>query len=452
MSETTDLQHRLDQLAERGVRDAGPARADEAWARGRAWQRRRRGVTAAVVGAAASVVLVVGIGAHQLATPALAPAPADGTEGAPRLPDSLYDASGWLPGTADEAPGVLSAVVGGYRDALWGAEEPALVGVSSETGEYRFLDLPGRATGVEDPQTESVALSPDGRRIAYWIEGEPEKPSLRVTDPVVVGVAVQDLVTGAVVRHEWPTDHGLITDELLWAGTTLWLSHSQHTGPGSSSGTDGLTASWRTDDPAPRRWDGSGSPELIDATGAGDVLVSVVGRRVTLTRPAEQRVLRLDARAEGWGAVDPSATRIAVTLDPDGPGVTDTTPRPLLVGDLADGDTVRTRRVGAVEAYQVAGWRDEEHVVVLAPVGEGREVAWLSVDVATAETSLLVTPASPYALLADVEVAQDAWSGEVFAAPEPPSPMDPRVRWSLVVGVPLVALLGLLLWRRRAQP
>lgn len=451
MSETTDLHRRLDELAELGLRDAEPAHADQAWTRGRAWQRRRRAVSVAVVGAAALVVLAVGVGAHQLAAPDTAPAPA-AAEAGPRLPDRLYDASGWLPGSGDDAPGVLSAVGGGYRNELWGAGEPSLVGVSSETGEYRFLDLPGRAAGVQDPQTESVALSPDGRRIAYWIEGEPEEKSQRAPGPVVVGVAVQDLVTGSVVRHVWPTDHGLIPDELLWAGKTLWLSHSQRTGAGSSSGTDGLTASWRTDDPAPRRWSGSGSPQLFDATGAGDVLVSVVGRRVTLTRPTEQRVLSLDTRAEGWGALDPSGTRLAVTLDPDGPGTTDSGPRPLAVGELAEDDAIRTRTVDGVEAYQVVGWRDAEHVVALAPVEGAPRVAWMSIHVGTGESSLLVTPASPYALAADVEVAQDAWSGEVFAAPEPASPMDPRVRWSLVVGVPLVALLGLLLWRRRAQP
>ncbi|WP_341231369.1 hypothetical protein, partial [Nocardioides salarius] len=270
--------------------------------------------------------------------------------------------------------------------------------------------------------------------------------------PVVVGVAVQDLVTGSVVRHVWPTDHGLITDELLWAGTTLWLSHSQRTGAGSSSGTDGLAAAGPPDDTAPRPSGGSGTPQPFPGTGAGDVLVSVVGRRVTLTRPTEQRVLSLDTRTEGWGALDPSGTRLAVTLDPDGPRTTDSGPRPLAVGELAEDDAIRTRTVDGVEAYQVVGWRDAEHVVALAPVEGAPRVAWMSIHVGTGESSLLVTPASPYALAADVEVAQDAWSGEVFAAPEPASPMDPRVRWSLVVGVPLVALLGLLLWRRRAQP
>lgn len=451
MSETTDLRHRLDQLAERGLHDAVPAQPDEAWARGRAWQR-RRGVTAAVAGAAALVVLVVGIGAHQLASPDLAPAPAGSTEGAPRLPDRLYDAPGWLPSTADEAPGVLSAVVGGYRNALWGEGEPALVGVSSETGEYRFLDLPGRATGVEDPQTESVALSPDGRRIAYWVEGEPEKPSLRVTDPVVVGVAVQDMASGDVVRHEWPTDHGLIVDEMLWAGDTLWLSHSQRTGAGATSGTDGLTASWTLGDPEPQTWERGRSPQLFDATGSDGVLVSVVGRRVTLTRPDEQQVLTLDARAEGWGALSPAGEQLALTLDPDGPGFTDSGPRLLAVADLTQDDATTTRRVGDVEAYQVVGWRDEEHVVALVPVEGGSSVAWSSIDVVTGRSTPLVTPGSPHTIAADVEVAQDAWAGDVFAAPEPPSPLDPRLRWSLLVGVPLVALLGLLTWRRRAQP
>ncbi len=451
MSKTTDLRHRLDELAELGLRDAAHSPADQAWARGRAWQRRRRVVTAVVASAAAVVVLAVGVGAQRLASHDLAPAPAGATDGAPRLPDQLYDAPGWLPGTDGEAPGVLSAIVGGYRKSLWGAGEMALVGVSSESGEYRFLDLPGRATQIEDMVEETVALSPDGRRVAYWLEGRPEDEPNREAGSVVVGVAVQDLVTGDVVRHGVPTEHGLLAEALAWADGTLWFSWFQLAGARGSNGIDGTTASWRVGLDDPRTFEGRAVPSLHGATSSGGTLVSALGERVQLLTPDRRRVLDLGTRTEGPVALSPSGDQVAATLDPDAADVSDTVARQVAVGEVGTDTSIELRPTSDAEAHEVMGWRDEGHVVVRSLRDGTPSEVYQLIDVTTGEVEPLVQ-AKPTNLAPGTVFADQAWAGEVFAAPEPGSPMDPRVRWSLLVGVPLVAVLGLLRWRRRAQP
>ncbi len=452
MSESTDLQRRLDALAERAVREAGPARPDEAWSRGRAWQRRRRHVTSAVVGVAILVVLVVGAGGWRLTAPGPSPAPAPAapsSEG-PRLPDRFHEFNGWRPRPADDPPGVLSAVVGGSREGWWGSGGMGVVGIASATGEYRYLALPGRVEEL-DVFENDVALSADGRWIAYWLGGEPIVSADETTDDEVVGVAMQDLTTGEVVRHVVPTEHGLVPEELVWAGTTLWFSHFQRTGPGETSGSDGLTASWEAGLEEPRTWQGRAIPTLVDATSAGDLLVSVMGRKVQLLRPGGRQVLELDTLTQGPGALSPSGTRLAVTLDPDGPRTSDTQPLTVAVGDVEGGGVVRLRIVGGDHAYRVVGWRDEDHVVVeshpASPAGPG----YATLDVTTSQVEPLVTP-KPQNLAPGTLVAQQAWAGDLFDAPAPPTARDPRLGWTLLVGVPLALLAGLLLWRRRAQP
>ncbi|ANH39971.1 hypothetical protein I601_3565 [Nocardioides dokdonensis FR1436] len=452
MSESTDLQRRLDALAERAVREAGPARPDDAWSRGRAWQRRRRHVTSAVVGVAVLVVLVVGAGGWRLTAPgpSPAPAPAAPSSDGPRLPDRLYEFDGWRPRPADDPPGVLSAVLGGSREGWWGSGGMGIVGVASASGEYRYLALPGRVEAL-DVFENDVALSADGRWIAYWLGGEPIVSADETTDDEVVGVAMQDLTTGEVVRHAVPTEHGLVPEELVWAGTTLWFSHFQRTGPGETSGTDGLTASWEVGAEEPRTWEGRAIPTLYDATSAGDLLVSVAGRTVELLRPGSRQVLELDTLTEGPGVLSPSGTRLAVTLDPDGPRRSDTTARTVAVGDVEAGRPVELSPVGDSNAHQVLGWRDDDHVVVDVRGDGPSGSAYVSLDVTTGEATPLVTP-EPQNLAPGTLVAQEAWAGELFDAPAPPTARDPRLGWALLVGVPLALLAGLLLWRRRAQP
>lgn len=73
---------------------------------------------------------------------------------------------------------------------------------------YRWLDLPG----MSGEYPADVALSPDGRRLAYFLAGEPES-AFRQSD--VVGYAVYDTVTGEVARHQVPTEHGLVLAQAL---------------------------------------------------------------------------------------------------------------------------------------------------------------------------------------------------------------------------------------------
>lgn len=95
------------------------------------------------------------------------------------------------------------------RHASWLHTQRAVFGVSSLTGEYRYLDLPGLSredgaveTGmIQSDGTEvrpRVCLSPDGTEVAYFYDGWPTGD-----DPFsnVVGFAVYDTDTGDVTRY-----------------------------------------------------------------------------------------------------------------------------------------------------------------------------------------------------------------------------------------------------------
>jgi hypothetical protein len=116
-----------------------------------------------VVLAIAAVALVVLGSATWLRSPAaVEPLPADTPGG---MPDRLYPASEWLPGTDDAGPlHQIAALVPHARGTWTGMDDGQVVGVSATTGEYRFVDLPGL---VSDEFLDQRSLSPDGRYVAY---------------------------------------------------------------------------------------------------------------------------------------------------------------------------------------------------------------------------------------------------------------------------------------------
>src|SRR5262245_59517516 len=179
----TRLQDRLADLAE----DAPPPRpAPELWDRGLRYRRRRWTGTAVVAAVAAVALLVLGT-ATWLRSSSDEPLPA----GSPAaMPDHLYAASGWLPGTDRAGPlGPIAALVPTVRHT-WTGDENGVVGVSATTGEYRFVDLPGLA--VDDALDGSWSLSPDGRFIAYLYRDD----GAHVAPGAATGVALYDTSTG----------------------------------------------------------------------------------------------------------------------------------------------------------------------------------------------------------------------------------------------------------------
>src|SRR6478735_11395339 len=164
------------------------------WDRGRRIARRRRIGTAAIAAAACLALLVVaGLGWGSGRPASVAPA---GSQRTPAMPDKLYEPSGWL-GSFDGAPGTLAAVFPTRREHLT-ASEPGIVGVSATTGRYGFIDLPDLADIAD--REGAMALSADGRRLAYWITGETtQSPRAADGDPIT-GFAVYDAVTGRTER------------------------------------------------------------------------------------------------------------------------------------------------------------------------------------------------------------------------------------------------------------
>jgi hypothetical protein len=426
----TTLEDRLAALAD----DAPQAEVSPGlWERGLRLHRRRRRGTVAVAAAALVALSALGVASWRLAD--VDPAPAAPGDGLP-LPDEFFNPSEFLPGTADDGPiGPLVGIVGAERA---GSEFPGLAGVST-TGEYRFLDLPSYAIDATYGFPVS-ALSADGRRVAYWY-GD---------DASVDGVAVYDTTSGHVDRLPIESDYGLAIEALLWSGDQLWFDvwrNDDATG-NSSTGVGSRVWDLGTGDVIER----SGLTDLEEAAPFGDGLVSSSARRLRFFEPTSarlSRVVRMDRSVQGSAAFAADGVRFAAIEDNAGPGVSGDAPAAILTGRLRGDGDVRMTAVPGVEANELLAWRDASHVVVLTY--NDNDPFYYSVDVRTGEAERLSAP-SPINWWPGVGVALDAWAGPVFDAPEPPSPMNPRLRAGLGLAIVVAAGLGLLVWRRRVRP
>lgn len=440
------LQDALIGLADHGVADAAPPDPDAAWARGRRHHRRR---VAVHVLAATAVLLATGSVALTgiLERPDLRPA---GDTGSLGLPHRFYDATPWLGGTDGDPVGPLVAVQGGLRNHPFGDATMELVGISA-TGEYRFLDLPDRLGGGDDV----IALSADGRWLGYWAEGPTEQEPNTFSGAPAGALVLHDTVTGTSRTAEISSPHGVMLEEIGFAGDSLVAPIWEWDDAGDSgSGHLEQTLVWSVDEPAPRSADWPSTPDLFEAIPGSESLVSTRGRRL-LTITDDRAVVGprlIGERAPGvtvspdgsWVAAVAQQVRGEVVVD-------DGSPQPLLVGSLDDQsgtDRVQMTETGA-EVWRVVGWRDDQHVVAEVPLGR-RGAAFAAIDVTTGESELLVRGApTPYA--PRVVVAADAWAGETYDAAPPPDRMDPRWRYGVPGVVVLVAVGALVVWRRRAR-
>lgn len=445
----TDVVDRLQRLA--AGAPGGGIDPDALWTRGRRRQRVRTGGVAAalvLVGLAGATTTPLLVERVQQVEPAR-------TDERMVLPDVIRQPGGWEPAFPSN-PGRLSAVGSGIRDGLWSIRN-AWWGVSASTGESRFLEPPGAADVFDTP-----ALAADGWRLAYWVTGEvPGKPltmsgsSEEVPAPAV-GVAVLDLRTGS--RDVWtvPSEHGLATNGLAWAGDELWWS----AGPISPVGETGMRAS----DVVVRTWDvstdertePSGESARVYTNSVGDGpegFVESQGRRRVgvVAADAGARTLRLVLPVGSPGeagttepTVSPDGARLATLLMPDA-SVFDGAPKPVLVGAVTD-RAVELEALEGIEEQGIAGWRSPSELVVVsnAPVEDGRPPqplrAW-SLDVGSGERAPLLEFSGNAP-----EVAAEAWAAEVVPAPDAPFAPDPRlvglgllagafVAWRLVVRV-----------------
>lgn len=448
------LHDRLAELADEATAHPGASGASgDLWDRGRRYGRRRRGAAAALV-VAVLLVLATGAGAWWQVRPAgIDPA---GDPASLRLPERLYTPSGWTPGTDGTGPvGPLVAVVGAERSG-WTGSGLGLAGVTSD-GEYAFLDLPGWRDDL-GPDGETPALSPDGRRLAYWYAEPGEDEGVEVAS----GFAVYDTVTGKTVRQELNAPLGVMPADMAWSGDTLWIPVWEVESVEGGSG--GSWSAGRVGGVV--RWDVAGSGEVVEgdpvdlssmsgATAWGDRLVLQRGRTVrSLAVDGEVTSLaRLVGRTDGGVvAVSPGGTRLATLADTDPPGTVSDRPEEVVVAPVParPGADVRPVPVGSAPVDAIVGWRDDEHVVTLRYASTG--AVYETVDVGTGERRELVRlPAenvSPGTL-----VAEDALRAPLVDAPAPPVRLDPRLVVVAGGGLALLAgVVSLRLWRRRVQP
>jgi hypothetical protein len=457
---TQDLHDRLADLAESAPSATSYA---ELWERGRSYGRRR---TAARLGTLCCLVLLCA--AATLTWPVVAPrdvSPATG--GQAHLPDRFFAPSPWLDGTDDAGPiGPLIALLQSPRKS-WSITSPlsatptnGVVGVSATTGDYRFLDLPDRTTQGE--ASTELALSPDGRHVAYWITGATAaQPNTRRASDTVAGYAVYDTVNGDVIAREvFPTEHGLATGSMAWVDAdTLEVAFSQYqTGweaedPGFATGStawlrDLDDSASRTAPPVWAELDGSTDLGLVMLRSGADSFVLMdpeqpgSRRKITMSEPTR----------DGWLLRPDGRVVVGVSSGPDPDNVT-SLPKPLVVGPLGAGDQVRLHEVPDFRFNgQIEGWRDDTHVLVRRDAtGTPGDQPWLmSVDIRTGAAEKL-------AALAGVQpaLAVGLMDAPVVEATAPPTPMDPRLRLGLSLAAALTGLAGLVAlnrWRRRARP
>lgn len=446
----TSLHDRLADLAESAPPAAPSA---DLWEQGRRYGRRRR-----VEAATLTVVLLAAIGS--LVGALLPPmsydvAPAD-AERTLRLPDRIELPSPWAKGTDDVGPiGPVVAVFSTERRDGWFdlVHDNALAAVSA-SGDYAFLDLPDAALPAWFA-TGGVALSADGRWLAYPIGGETRKEPNGTEGGTATGLGVYDTVTGDVLRLDLPSDHGVSFDSIAWLGETVRFSYGRYVA-GSGDEDEGVSRGYRG-----YTWDVTAlPPRAVDAPGyrdwTGETVdgraVRVEGRRVQVL-PGESDAppvdVRLDVLPELDVALSPSGRLLALREDSDGANASDGTTQPLRVATVpaSGAGEVETRPVGDVEVWAVRGWRDDQHVVVEDLASFGLD----SVDVETGAVERLTDLPSYQGGHVEMVLAQDALQAPTYDAEGAPYVMNPWLRLALVGLALLLAGLVFVLWRRRGR-
>lgn len=136
-----------------------------------------------------------------------------------RMSDRENDGS-WMRDEVTDDPTVV-----GVGAAAWVTDQGLPVVVDAERGGYHLLDLPdfagnneSFARGLGNPV---VALSPDGRELAYgYAVFGPDSD----TEPIPSGVRVVDLTTGELREIPVPGHEGTAVDRIAWSPDGSWLA------------------------------------------------------------------------------------------------------------------------------------------------------------------------------------------------------------------------------------
>ncbi len=456
--ESSELREGLDRLADEAGSGVPPT---DLWRRG--VRRRRRRLAGGVV--AAMLVVVAGGGLTGALWGTVAPtvvgpvAPAS----TPAIPDRVDTPSPWGPAaSADHPVGPLAVVKGASRSRLPLQHVNGLVGVSAGTGEYRFLDLPGWQT--VDADRADVALSPDGRWLAYWTVGKDIGDGRLPISPVT-GVAAYDTVTGRVLRAPISSRLGLDPTLLAWVGADRLAIGNW---PVTERLADGYSATARRT----LLWTpGSGDPvpapgRILDQASDGvrpapEGLTVANGTRVRLVDDDLRPVATYRLTGLGRGAavrdawVSPDGRTLAAQVQPGSESGSESGPLVVTARLPVGGGAhdVATRRVTAAsQTVALLGWRDAGHLVVRDVRGGDEGAFAVDADPAGSATRRLVrlvtvtgenwSPGTAF--------ASDLWAVPTVSRPGPPTVTDPRLVGAAGAGVVLVALvLAARRWGRR---
>lgn len=385
----TNLTERLARLGEGEVGVTAPV-PEEIWTRGRRRARRARALQAA---GALCVVLTLGVGvavvtgvAPQGAAPVSAERPAV-------LPDELLrDLPTALP---DLGRGEVIAIGARQRmtgHLFWEDVAVDVVGVQAATGRYGVIALPGRVG-----ELHTVALSPDGARLAYW-RGDGE--TMVAWRQVAHSLVVLDLVSGEETVHEVESEHGILPDDdaLTWVEDSVLLVRPWKVTDAGGTGAR-ARAEWAF---------------LVDADGrrrpAGEA-----GEIWPDSNAVAGRYLGDRDQSEDMDQPDPvvvdlyedTVTGVSLPSDPQAASGRRVN---TLVWDGGD------RVAGLADPTPEVGGNEEELTLVVSEVGSGSSTAWRDV-VAQGQRSALVGPRGAKWIvdqgLAVVAVAEDGTSEEL---------------------------------------
>lgn len=448
---TTELRD----LMHRAAEDAPTVHVDDTtWARARRSRRRDLVAVPAVALALLLGAVTVGLQAEWISgTPQLPPVaapPAEAGEGA--VPARIYDVPEDLERRTEsgawshprEEVSVVTRASAAYVSRGGGA-----IVVSAADGVHHRVDLPGfndRFVALEQ-EGPVLAVSPDGRRLAYfWRERVPDDGPR-----VPSGLGVLDLASGGFTEHPLPGGQGVRVSSIAWSPDGRYLVYRV----GVLSRIDALggftVSGYRIERLDVRSGKRVAVPRLGRISGGvavSDDGVVGLGGGSTLFTWSERREPGVQRRGlpedlSGSSAWADDGTRIALGSTAMTDGLT-----------VVDVEAKVARSLGGLDPQQISvlGWVGSDHVVAirhpdswtevsidLLPVGEGEERTVGVVD--------------PGVELSSLSLATDLMSpARPTVAFDPPTWGHDRTWWWVGGGV-LVLLAGaavLLVVRRRA--
>lgn len=463
---TEQLREALRDLAEGAPEiDATAATSGRTWRQAR--QARRRAMVAMSLAVVAILVGGIMVAVALSGTSRSAPAtPAPYVESDLAIPNRLWIPSPWTPGTDGAGPlGPLALIATApHRDSWFHIEDQALFGVSAVDGTYRFIDVPNIDN---DPWggSQRFALSPDGTKIAYWLQGSAgpkEHPSADA------GVGVYDTVTGKVVTHATEARYGVAGNWLAWSADSQHVAfdyspfratslHGDVASPSSTvvwePQTNGLRDVGEIDSfgPPPSAWK--------------EGVALVAGRRtLLLLDPAtgQTHEVHLGVQIATPGAESPDGQLIAFGGAPNrccnvndsggtASGAVYVAHRPSAEQQIWSATKISTD----TQPTEVVGWSDNAHVLVARP-GYSSPFRIVSIDVNDGQTTTVLSapgdsdPAPRIRSTFWPSVARALIDRPFVGGARPAAIRDPRLIPGLIGGLTAgILVVGAVTWLRR---